>query len=100
MEITIKKLADKFHNQINKSITEEDCELYKMILKDHHDQIHILTGEKFVYLETVLNSIDLLKYNDGKGMKDLFFNAILNLGVFCKWAQDIADKFKRTSTNE
>jgi hypothetical protein len=86
--MTIKDLCDKFANQNNKPLPEDDVEIIKIYVTDYHEDIKKLTGKEFKYLESVLFWIDMLKYDDGQGMATAYQSAVKSMGAFAMWCKE------------
>jgi archaellum component FlaD/FlaE len=92
MKVTIKSIADIFYNQNNQPISEEDCEIYCIIIEDEYKKIVKNTGYKFDHIDRVLQSIKMLQYDDGNGMKEAYKDVVLSMGVFLQWVEWLISK--------
>jgi hypothetical protein len=92
--MTIKQLADKFKEQSNTPLSDDDCELFKIFLEDDYNKLAKLTGKTYAHFQRVLFSIEMLKYDDGKGMKNAYYDAVLSIGALLKWCDGVVNESK------
>jgi hypothetical protein len=89
MEITIKEICDIFDKHDQTPLPDDDVEIMKIYVTDYHDDIQKATGQSFEHLDTILFWLDMLKYDDGRGMKTAYKTATMSLATLAIWIEKV-----------